>query len=88
MKKVVIGGWPGHWYLTWDTPQRGLTAEYIFILAGPFRRRGQAENALADYQDERKELNLIPKPPVGKLVPQNVIKGTPARPFTLPRGKA
>ena len=79
MSKVVIGGWPGHWYLTWDTTQRGLTAEYIFILAGPFRRRGQAENALADYQDERKELNLIPKPPVGKLVPQNVIKGTPPR---------
>lgn len=50
---VVIGGDPGYWYLTWDYRTKGMSAEFIYILAGPFKRRGQADNALADYLEER-----------------------------------
>ena len=50
---IVIGGGPGYWYLTWDYRTKGMSAEFIHILAGPFKRRGQADNALADYLEER-----------------------------------
>lgn len=56
---LKIEGVPGYWFLTWARTALVRTGDpidvfsgHVWIVAGPWKRRGPAENALADYNED------------------------------------